>query len=433
MNIERKVKKTRAQKKSKLVAIVASVLTAVFSVGVLISALRYPNVQEIDHIYNNNELHSISELKDNGYLISATSKNENNEIDNAYLYKFDKNDNLLDEVSLFSDASDIGVTNLKSFDDVYTFSNTNSLYAVSQNHLFYYTGLEENELTLIGHTSIFQGRIMSIATSETDLYVISQVGPQYRVDRFQVGDTSFEVKATGYIYGVSTTGNNYKLDCSKNIFIYSSEVIGNYLYLTTSTCMRRIHRDMNGINFRNLFEAEVEKLKTNEPELTVSQRNTKAKTECISKYGWVDYDFNNHTATISKTSLNANDFTYYHVPLLRGVVRYFDTFFFIDESDYCYTYSVEDLDAVYSPVMYLSEDELAYREDIKFSVPLSSEVSTNAICYYGIGETCVIFHESNSSVVTILDLEDQRILYSVGVSTRISDAFYNGIIFIKQR
>ena len=421
----RKVRKTRPQKKSFIVAIIASVLTLGFGVGVLVSGLNYPDAHDIDNIYEGNALYTISKLQDNGYIVGATSKDKDGKLDNAYLYLYDEHDDLKQKVSIFNDVEEeFAITDLASFDGFYSIFNNDSLYAVSGKYLFHYSGLNEYNLTLEGYTDNFLGRIVQVAADEDDLWVISQIGSQYRVDRFDPNDDAFNIKSSGYIYEVNNRGDNYSLVCSKNMFIYSVEAIGDYLYVSTNTYIRRIHKDMKNNNYRILYEQELETVKANNPDLSVKEQQELAKSNCMTTYGWLDYDYGVHTILLDKNSVSPSNFAFYRLPEMCGVFRYQDKYYFADKSDLFYTYGVDELND--SPMMInLLEDELHRIKTINFKKKVRQEVSVSCFCYYKTGNTAIIFHEESSSLISILDLTKDEILYTADISLRIHDALYN--------
>ena len=76
MDVKNIKRKTRPQKKARIVAIVASALTALFSIGVIISAINYPDAHSVDDIYEGDSLESIRKLDNNAYLVTSTVKDE---------------------------------------------------------------------------------------------------------------------------------------------------------------------------------------------------------------------------------------------------------------------------------------------------------------------------------------------------------------------
>lgn len=426
MDVKNIKRKTRPQKKARIVAIVASALTALFSVGVIISAINYPDAHSVDDLYEDDSLESIRKLDNNAYLVTSTVKDEEGTLKDAHIYHYDSDDKLLDKVSVFSDAKkEFGIDGLVSFDGCYVISENDSIYAVSSNYLFHYEGLKENNLTLQGYCNNFKGRIVSVAANDTDLYVITQNASQYRIDRFLVGDESYSIQSSGYVYEINNRNNNYNLVCSKNMFIYSVNVIDDYLYITTNTYIRRIHRDMLNNNYRILFENELASVKSLNPLITdEKEQKQMAKQNCLLNYGWEDYDYDVHTVLLSKDKVSANNFAFYLLPEMVGLTLYKDRFYYADKADQFFYYTVEELNDSPMVINYL-EDELHLIENITFPVALRAEVSVNAICYYETGDVCVVFHEDSSSKISLINLQNAELVHTVDVSTRIHDAFYN--------
>ena len=421
-------RKLRGQKKALIVGIISSVLLLGFVTGITVSALNLPHREELDEKREDNNLLSINKLQDNYYLLTATtlSKEEENKgaVIDGVVYIYDNHDVLLSKTSVFGDVEEkFGITNLSAFSYHYICEETDSLYVASQNYLFRYTGINEHELTLQSYCSNFDGAIVTMASSERDLYVLSRDGNQYRIDRFDVNDPTFTKKASGHVYETNSKPDKYSLVCSKSLFIYSTDVIGDYLYITTNTYVRKIHRDMKCNNYRVLFDEELKTVTTAHPELSLNERKNLAKESCLTKYGWLDFNVDNYNIDIPKNDLNPNHFAFYILPELAGAKLYEDTFFFADKLGELYYFTVDELNSFNQPVNYL-EDELNY--DSKFSFPYRLNSTTaNCFSYFGVGKTCIVFYQEGNQAISILDFSTRKLLYTIDVSTRIGEAFYN--------
>lgn len=425
MEKARKIRKTRPQKKAFIVGIISSALTVLFGVGILISALNYPRSNSIDNLYEDNDFENISQLDNGGYMISTTHKNEQGKLDDAIIYIYDEDNKLLDKHNVFKEVRDkFGITEFTSFNGAYKVADSNSLYIVSNDKLFHYTGLNDNNLVLTSCSPSFNGTIDRVMGNENDLYVMVRVGSQYRLNRLDSNDDTYDIKASGYVYDISYKENNYALTCTKNMFTYSFDVIGDYLYISTGSYIRRINRDMSDNNYRLLFEQELEEVKSSYPELSEVEQKEKAKENSITKYGWVDYNYDNNNVIIKRNDIDANKYCIYILPGMTGVLRYQEKFFFVDITNAFYSYSVEELEDELMVINYL-EDELHVLDDIKVQTDVTKELSINALAYDGVGKYSIIVHEESSSIVSIFDLEKEQIIYSVNVVTRIGTAIYN--------
>lgn len=425
MDKVRRIRKTRPQKKAFIVGIISSILSVAFGVGVLISALNYPKSTSLDNLYENNDFENISRLNDNNYLVSSTHKNEEGKLDDTVIYLYNEDNKLLDKHNVFNEAKEqFGITNFISFNGCYAVEEADSLYVISNDTLLRYKGLTSGELVLTSYSSSFKGRIVNLAGNENNLFVLTQIGSQYRVDYFDINDDDYNLKSSGYIYEVSSRSDKYILSCSKNMFIYSFAAVDDYLYLSTGAYIRRIHKNMLGNNYRNLYEEELNQVVIANPDLTNKEQNELAKSNCLTKYGWLDYDYDVHTVTINRTKGQPNDYAIYILPGVTGVLRYQDKYFFVDNTNALFKYSVEELSDEPMFVNYL-EDELHLLENVTIKSNVSKALATNAFGYDGFGTTGIIFHEEGSSLITIFDLEKEEIVYSANVSTRIGKAFYN--------
>ena len=425
MQNARKIRKTRPQKKAFIVGIISSALSVLFGVGILISALNYPQSHSIDNLYEENDLESIYDLSNGHYMVSATSKDENGELDDTILYIYNEDNELLDKHHVFKEVEEkFAITDFSSFDGAYQVQDSNSLYVVCNDMLFHYKGLNEGKLTLTSYSSSFNGRIERIIGNQNDLYVMTRVDSQYRLDRFDIDDETYQVKASGYVYDISTKNDSYVLACTKNMFTYSFDAIGDYLYISTGSHVRRIHRDMMDNNYRNLFEEELKEVELANPDLSDIEQKEMAKSNCINEFGWVDYNYNNHTVTIKRNDILASNYCVYILTGMTGVLRYQNEFYFVDINNVFYRYSIEEFDDEPMVMNYL-EDLLHVLEDIKVKVNVTKELSISALSYDGIGKTAIIVHEESSSLISIFDLENEKILYSVNIITRIGKAIYN--------
>ena len=416
-------RKTRAQKKALIVGIASSVLTLGFLIGVIISAVNIPHRTELDKEYHGNRLQSFKRIED-GYLLTATKVNKDKEVIDGFIYLYDDDNHLQYETSLFTDANtNFGISDLTTLDGCYPVQDTDSLYITSNDYLFRYTGLGSMNLTLQGYTR-FDGKITTLASDYRDLYVVSKDASQYRIDRFSATDNTFEKQASGHIYEVTQKSSTYNLICSKSLFIYSTEVYGDYLYLTTSTYVRRINRQMLCNNYRILFENQLEVVKAEHPELTLDEQLELARTNCLTTYGWEDFNYDTFAMTVYKSDFDYRQYSCYILPELAGAIQYQGTYLYATKLDELATITFDELNAYGSPINYL-EDNLNYHTHFKFAARLRAEVTTNALVYYGVGDTCIILYEESSSLVSVLNLKKTKIKYTLDISTRISDVFYD--------
>ena len=421
----RKVRKTRPQKKAFIVGIISSALTVGFGVGVLISALNYPNTHSIDQLYEDNVFESVSKLDNNCFLVSSTHKNDEGKLDDTVIYIYNANNKLLDKHNVFKEVEEeYGITDFVSFEGCYAVPDNDSLYVVSNDILFRYTGLNDNKLVLTSYSPSLGGRIHKVAGNENDLYVMTQIGSQYRIDRFDSDDNNYVSQASGYVYDITSKNDNYVLTCVKNNFFFSFDVIDNYLYISTGSYIRRMHRDMLDNDFRNIFEQELKEVTTDNPDLSDIEQKELAKSNCLSKYGWVDYNYDVHTITVKRDDIKASNYCSYVLPGMHGVSKYQDKYFFVGDSNVFYKYLVEELEDEPMVVNYL-EDELHVLNDVKVKTDVNTELSINALSYDAFGKTAIVVHEESSSRVSIFDLEKEEIISSPNISLRIGKAIYN--------
>ena len=182
-------RKTRAQRKALIVAIITSVLTAGFLVGSIISGLHLPKRNDLESLYDSNFLESMIKGPDDSSFIVASHKDGNNNVDNAYIYQYDSDNKLIQKHSIFEEAKDkFSVDGLISVDGMVSSYETDSLFIFSQKHLFRYQGLSTNNLELISHTDQFNGKVINVASDGEDIFVISQDAKQYRIDSFKEND-----------------------------------------------------------------------------------------------------------------------------------------------------------------------------------------------------------------------------------------------------
>lgn len=414
-------RKTRAQRKALIVAIVSSVFTVGFAIGSLISGLHLPKREDLEERYESNYLESIIKGQDDSFYILATHKDSNNLVDNGYLYHYDNDDKLIEKHSLFDDANEkFGVTGLTSIDGMVTSYEADSIFLISQKYLFRYKGIESNNLELVSYTNQFPGRVVNVACDEDNIFVISQDAKQYRIDRFSESDDTYTPINSGYIYEINNKNNNYQLVCSKVVKIFSFNVRDNYLYIFTSNYIRRINKDLSGSNYRVVYENEYKAIKENDSSLTDDQINQ----QIINKYGWVNYDYNTHTVEIEKNQLTAEQFSFYLTPDMAGVVNYKDRLFMVDKQRGFYRYSIDELNDTNQVINYL-EELLAYDEDFVFPYSLTTNPDKNAFGYDEVGTTAMVYYEDSTPMMSVFDLENETLKYTVKVSTRVDRSFYN--------
>ena len=259
-------RKTRAQRKALIVAIVSSVLFVGFLVGSIISGVHLPKREDLEERYEGNYLESIIKGQDDSYYILASSKNEDNLVDDGFLYHYNSHDKLIEKHSLFEDIEEkFGIDNLISIDGLVNSYESDSLFIFSQNSLFRYKGVGDNELQLVSYTNQFPGRIIDVASDEEDIFVVSEDARQYRIDRFKENDDTYTPVNSGYIYEVNNNDGYYKMICSKGEKIYSLNVDGDYLYIYTGDYIRKISKDLSGSNYRVIYEKEYKEIKENNP------------------------------------------------------------------------------------------------------------------------------------------------------------------------
>ena len=417
-------RKTRAQRKALIVAIITSVLTAGFLVGSIISGLHLPKRNDLESLYDSNFLESMIKGPDDSSFIVASHKDGNNNVDNAYIYQYDSDNKLIQKHSIFEEAKDkFNVDGLISVDGMVSSYETDSLFIFSQKHLFRYQGLSTNNLELISHTDQFNGKVINVASDGEDIFVISQDAKQYRIDSFKENDNNYNVINSGYIYDVSEAENNaYKMVCSRVIRIYSFDVKGDFIYIYTSNYIRRINKNLSGTNFRITYENEYNSISQAHPELTKDEINE----QIITKYGWNKYNYDTHEIEIPKSKLNQNQFSFYINPdSMAGILNYQDRLFFVDRQKAFYRYSVDDLDEnTFSVINYL-EEFLEYDESIVFNYALTSLPDQNAFGYDEVGTTAMIYYEESTPMMSVFDLEKESLIVTVKVSTRVSHSYFN--------
>ena len=162
-------RKTRAQRKALIVAIVSSVFLTGFALGSLFSGLHLPKRDDLHSKYEDNHLESIVKGLDDSSYIIATHRDENNIADDGFLYHYDKDEKLIEKHDVFKEAKEkFGITDITSIDGMVTSYEVDSLFLISQHSLLRYKGISSNNLELISYSNDFPGRILDIACDETD-------------------------------------------------------------------------------------------------------------------------------------------------------------------------------------------------------------------------------------------------------------------------
>ena len=414
-------RKTRAQRKALIVAIISSIFIVGFAVGTLISGLHLPKRDDLESRYEGNYLESVIKGKDESSYILATHKDENNIVDNGYLYHYDSDNNLIEKHSLFEEAKEkFGVTGLTSIDGLVSSYESDSLFLISQKNLFRYKGISSGHLELVSYTNQFPGRVTNVAADDENIFVVSQDAKQYRIDKFDIDDDSYTPLASGYIYEINNKNNNYELVCSKVVRIFSFNVRGDYLYIFTGNYIRRINKSLEGSNFRVVYEQEYQAMEESDPLLSDDEIND----AIVSNHGWVSYDNNTHTIMLRKNQLSANDFAFYLTPDMAGIVNYKDKLFMVDKQRAFYRYSIDDLNDTNDVINYL-EELLEYDEDFEFPYHLTANPDLNAFGYDDVGTTAMVYYEESTPMMSVFDLENETLKYTVKVSTRVDKSFYN--------
>ena len=413
-------RKTRAQRKSFIAAIIFSVLTVGFAVGAIISGVHQPKREELDNQYESNFLESIIKGPNDSSFIVASHKDENNIVDGGYLYHYDSNNKIIDKHPIFDEANDkFGVINLKSIDEAIPSYETDSIFVISQNNLFRYKGLSDEHLELVSCTNQFPGKIVDVACDAEDIFVISQDAKQYRIDRFKENDNSYTPINSGYIYEINNSNNNYKLVCAKVVRIFSFNVEGNYIYIYTGNYIRRINKNLSGSDYRIIYETEYQAIKKSHPELSDNEINS----QIVEEHDWISYDADTDTLVISKNKLSPENFAFYITPDLTGLVNYNGRLLMVDKQRAFYRYTVEQLNETNDVLTYL-EELLEYDEKFSFPYTLTSNPDKNAFGYYNVGTTAMVYYEDSTPMMSVFDLEKETLKYTVKVSTRVDRSFY---------
>ena len=415
-------RKTRAQRKALIVAIVSSVLSTGFLVGSIISGIHLPKREDLEERYEGNYLESIIKGQDDSYYILASSKNEGNLVDDGFLYHYNSHDKLIEKHSLFEDIEEkFGINNLVSIDGLVTSYESDSIFIFSQNSLFRYKGVSDNELELVSYTDQFPGRIINVASDEEDIFVVSLDARQYRIDRFKENDDAYTPVNSGYIYEVNNNDGFYRLVCSKGEKIYSLNVEGDYLYIYTGDYIRKINKNLTGSNYRVIYEKEYKEIKENNPSLN----DEEITNQIVSKYGWISYNYDTHNVDIPENQLSQDLYSFYiHPDSMAGTVNYEDKVFFVDKRGGFYRCKIDELDET-DQVVNSSDDFFKYDEDFKFPYQITASPDLNAFGYDGVGTTAMVYYEESTPMMSVLDLENETLKYTVKVSTRVDRSFYN--------
>lgn len=415
-------RKTRAQRKAFIVAIVSSVFLTGFAIASIFSGIHLPVRDDLHSKYEDNHLDGLVKGLDDSSYIIATHRDDNNIADAGFLYHYDKDEKLIEKHLVFDEIEDkFGVTDLTTIDGMVTSYESDSLFLFSQNNLFRYKGISENDLHLVSYSNNFPGRIIDIACDETDIFVISQDAKQYRIDRFSKDDDTLTPIKSGYVYELNSQGNNFDVKCSKVVRIFSFDVKGDYLYIATGTYIRRINKNLSGSDYRVVYENDYKVIKEAHPELTDDEINQ----QIVDNHGWVSYNSDTHDLVIPKSSLTANQFAFYLIPDLSGFVAYGDDkFFMVDKQGAFYRYTREELDTTVDVYNYL-EELLEYDESFTFPYRLTTKVDVNAFMYDNAGTTAMVIYEESTPMMSVFDMENETLKYTVKVSTRVEKAFYN--------
>ncbi len=415
-------RKTRAQRKSLIVAIVSSVFTVGFMVASIISGVHLPKREDLETRYEGNYLESLVKGQDDSYYIIASHKDANNMVDDGFLYHYSSDDKLLEKLSIFDDIKrEFDIDGLTSIDSILPSYEADSVFITSQNYLFRYKGVSENNLQLVSYSNEFPGSVVDIACDDKDIFVISQDARQYRIDRFKENDNSFTPVNSGYIYEVNNNRDCYKLVCSKMVKIFSFNVRGNYLYIYTSNYIRRINKNLIGSDYRIIYENEYQTIKESDPTLSDDEINE----QIVTNHGWDSYDADTHEVQIPKEQLTADKFSFYTNPSsMAGTITYDDKIFLVDKQRGFYRYSVEQLNAARDVTNPL-EELLEYDEDFVFPYNLTTNPDKNAFGYDDVGTTAMVYYEDSTPMMSVIDLEEETMKYTVKVSTRVDRSFYN--------
>lgn len=412
----KKQKKSRAQKKFKIVGIVSCFFATIFIATTVISAINIPKKDEFSSIVGNNYIQDLSKGQDNSYYVTALKKSGGNVTD-GYLYHFDKKDKAIEKVNVFEQAKDkYSITGLSNLVWFYPNYETNNAYIASGEYVFSFSGLNQNSLELSGYSNCFGGEVKRIVSSDTELFVLAKDGTNVSITKFDVGDTTFTPKAKGYIYkNVKYTEGEesfYRLTAYTYEALTSTYVDDNYLYLIGTRNSFVLDTDLSGCNYRVLFENEL-------PGRTIEQ----ATEECITKYGWRNYDYNNDVVEIFASDFEANKKSFqYNYQDKVGSAIYGENLVMVGRDRYFYSM---DLYSLSHPGRIINNlDDIAIFHS-NLLCPNDLARIDNAICYYGVGNKAVIRYYDNTNEISYFNLEKMTFEYTVAISTCISNAFVN--------
>ena len=413
-------RKTRAQRKALIVAIVSSVLTVGFAIASLISSLHLPKRENLETTYETNFLEDLSKGPNDSSFILASHKNDKNTIDGGYLYHYDQNNHLIEKHDIFNEIKEkFGIDGLISLDDMTTSYETDSLFLISQNIFFRYKGLSEHKLQLVSYKEC-GGKVIDIACDEEDIFVISQAAEQYRIERFKENDNNYTPVSSGYVYDINNKDDRFELVCTRNSNFYAFEVRGEYVYIFSVNCIRRINKNLIGSNYRNIYEEEYAAIHESNPSLTKEE----ITQQIIAKYGWLNYFPDTHTIHVPKTQLSANQFSFYMFQDMAGIICYQDKIFFADKLSISHHYTIGELDETDRVFNGLTDTfELDEKE-----FPYSVNTVRNTFEYDKTGTTAMVYYKEGTSKMSVFDLEKETFVYTVDVSLRVEHAFYNEVL-----
>lgn len=435
-------KKTRAQRKSSIVAIISSVFTLGFVIASVLCGINLPKRYDYDQRYENNYLESLVKGPEDSYYLIATHRDSENVVDDGFLYHYNSNNELIEKCYLFDDIeTEFGITDLVSIYGLVTSYEDDSIYVFAQdklmqNYLFRYQGMVGDDLHLTSYADSFPGKLVDAACDEDgNIFTISVNSRQYRIDHFKTHNqltTPYKMSSinSGYIYDISENdiSEKYELTCSKSLKIFHFTVDENYLYIFTAKFVRRINKDLSGCNYRILFEQMYQEVVDEypyDPPYSIEQLkeiNEETTRRCKEKYGWIHYSWEDHNLELPFSALTPEKFAFYTYPdQMVGTVNYHGKLFLLGTLGEFFRYSIDELNEVELVVNHLED----LRYDRSIVLPYDLTTLRNVFGYDGVGKTAMVYYQERHEQMSVFDLQKETFIYTVDVAIGVEHAFYS--------
>ena len=280
-------------KPSKIVALVATILLVVATIGAIITDSILPKTQRL---YS----------EDAGRITAAASTSTDEwfyATSMGAIYRLNGDDKIVETFDLSKVLSEKG-EDCGSIRSLYSEATAKYIYAFTSSMNLVQLKDENGKLTLIDYAKL-KGNILSITEYGDEVYVIRQQDSYNAIEKFDVNNLSNGALSTGYLYdGYVGSGRLMNLSYIKNIAIYSFEVVeeveGKYLYILHSGGLLRISADFEMNQWKDTITALVaekyEKLYAsakesveNEADIDTKALEKQAREEAYAELGVAEF------------------------------------------------------------------------------------------------------------------------------------------------